>query len=80
MLTISPLMGAFRVTTPHGGVKLPTEKASALLAYLALQPNQPHRRERLATLFWGAWDDEAARKQLRQALYLLKKTLDAAQR
>jgi DNA-binding SARP family transcriptional activator/predicted ATPase len=78
MLTIS-LLGTLRVATPQGGVKLPTEKANALLAYLALQPNQPHRRERLASLFWGDWDDEAARKQLRQALYLLKKTLDSAQ-
>lgn len=31
-------------------VILPTRKAQALLAYLALKPGQPHRRDKLAGL------------------------------
>jgi predicted ATPase/DNA-binding SARP family transcriptional activator/predicted negative regulator of RcsB-dependent stress response len=43
-------------------------KPQALLAYLAVQADAPHRREYLAGLLWGEQSDDAARTSLRQAL------------
>ncbi len=47
-------------------------KARALLAYLALHPGKPVRRERLAGLLWGDRGEEQARASLRQAIAELK--------
>ena len=43
-------------------------KPQALLAYLAVQADVPHRREHLAGLLWPEQSDDAARTSLRQAL------------
>ncbi len=51
-------------------------KASALLAYLALNPKQRCTRDRLATLLWSDRGEEQARHSLRQALLSLRKVLD----
>ncbi len=51
-------------------------KASALLAYLALNPKQRCTRDRLATLLWSDRGEEQARHSLRQALLSLRKALD----
>ena len=54
----------------------PTDKIRALLAYLALEPERPHRREHLAGLFWPEVSQAIALKNLRQSLYRLRQTLD----
>ncbi|MCB0184188.1 MAG: hypothetical protein KDE31_07990, partial [Caldilineaceae bacterium] len=54
-----------------------SDKARALLAYLALEP-QAHKRDFLAALLWPDIDDRYARTNLRNTLYRLRLTLDDA--
>ncbi len=49
-----------------------SEKARALLAYLAAESGQPHRREVLAEMFWPDRPEGAARANLRHALRSLR--------
>ncbi len=70
------LLGAFnaeRDGRPLGGFA--TDKSRALLAYLVVEHNRPHRRESLAALLWPDQSDELARQSLRQALSHLKQAL-----
>lgn len=53
-------------------------RTRALLAYLALAPEQSATRERLCGLFWGDRGDEQARSSLRQCLFELNATLKTA--
>src|SRR5215813_10049280 len=73
------LLGGFRArldaATP---LILPTRKAKALLAYLALSPSSPQPRDKLASLLWGSTLETTARTSLRQTLYALRKCLRAA--
>jgi DNA-binding SARP family transcriptional activator len=46
-------------------------KHLALLAYLAVEADRPHRREALAGLFWPEQPECAARHSLREAFYQL---------
>ncbi|MCL4267755.1 MAG: tetratricopeptide repeat protein [Anaerolineae bacterium] len=74
------LFGGFTAVTPTGASPhFPTDKARALLAYLALTPDSPLRREALAGLFWPEQPEELARQNLRQTLSRLRKSLDQAQ-
>ncbi|WP_374360672.1 BTAD domain-containing putative transcriptional regulator [Pseudoduganella danionis] len=50
-------------------------KMLALLAYLALESQRSHRREQLAELLWPQLPAEAARINLRQTLYHLRRML-----
>ncbi|MHC4432158.1 MAG: BTAD domain-containing putative transcriptional regulator, partial [Planctomycetota bacterium] len=50
-------------------------KGGALIAYLALSPNQRQTRERLAALLWGDRFEEQARHSLRQTVLALRKAL-----
>ena len=62
-------LGAFSVTST--GVALTgfeSDKARALLAYLATRSEQPHHREHLAGLLWPDFADQAARTNLRRVL------------
>jgi DNA-binding SARP family transcriptional activator/predicted ATPase len=52
-----------------------SDKARALLAYLALEKDRPHSREKLAGIFWAEKDDVHARDSLSQALSHLRKIL-----
>ena len=75
MLNIS-LLGAFHVKRdgiPQTGFA--TDKVRALLAYLAMERERPHRRESLAALLWPDQSDERARQSLRQALSHLKQVV-----
>ena len=56
------LLGPLRVTLagePVSGFE--SDKARALLAYLAAEADRPHRRSSLVGLFWPDWPDRAAR-------------------
>jgi predicted ATPase/DNA-binding SARP family transcriptional activator len=71
------LFGAFEAWLPGGGqAKLETRKGEALLAFLARRPGEAHERERLAAMFWGEHDEQAARHSLRQALASLRRSFD----
>jgi predicted ATPase/DNA-binding SARP family transcriptional activator len=52
------------------------DKVRALLIYLAVEADRPHRRESLAELLWPDQDDRTARHSLSQALFCLRKAID----
>src|SRR5262245_35911731 len=69
------LLGGFRASLgPATPLVLPTRKARALLAYVALPPGVAPR-DKLATLLWGNTMETTARTSLRQTLYTLRKSL-----
>src|ERR1700761_1481481 len=63
-----------RLTLRFNGrpVELRTQKASALLSYLALNEARPESRERLVGLLWSRSDEERARASLRQVIRELR--------
>ncbi|GIW23830.1 BTAD domain-containing putative transcriptional regulator [Meiothermus sp.] len=65
------LLGFPRITREGQEVSLP-RKAVALLAYLALEGDQP--RSRLVGLLWGSQAETEARHSLRQVLYQIGKS------
>jgi DNA-binding SARP family transcriptional activator len=70
------LLGGFEARLASGAtLNLPTKKAQALLAYLAVRPDQSHPRDKLAALLWGEKSDEQARGGLRRALVALRRAL-----
>lgn len=58
-----------RVTAFH------SDKERALLAYLCLERQSPHRREKLAGLLWPDYPESAARTNLRNTLANLRKVI-----
>ena len=72
------LFGGLEIGGGASGVQLPTRKARALLAYLALHPDKMQSREKLAGMFWGSVPDIQARTNLRQALSSLRRALSNA--
>jgi DNA-binding SARP family transcriptional activator len=70
------LLGGFQARLDPGpALTLPTRKAQALLAYLALPVGQAHPRDKLAALLWGGVRGESARANLRQALFAVRRAL-----
>ena len=70
------LLGGFQGRLGAGAaVTLPTRKAQALLAFLALPSGRAHPREKLASLLWGGVREPQARRGLRQALFTLRKAV-----
>ncbi|MEJ2734963.1 MAG: BTAD domain-containing putative transcriptional regulator [Anaerolineae bacterium] len=70
------LLGPFQVTLdgqPVTGFK--SNKERALLAYLAVEADRPHRREMLAGLLWPEWPDRDALSNLRYALSNLRRVI-----
>ena len=61
------LLGPFRVEEPSG-LKLPTRKVEALVAFLALPAGRLHPRGALAELLWGSRDEGRTWKCLAQHL------------
>src|SRR5947209_7964972 len=53
-----------------------TQKAGALLAYLAYCPGRTHRRDALIELLWPEVAAEDGRNSLRQTLFLLRQQLE----
>ena len=75
------LLGGFEVRLASGPVvTLPTRKAQALLAYLAVRPDRTHPREKLAGLLWAERGDAQARDSLRHTLVELRKVFGGASR
>ncbi len=74
MLTVR-LLGPFSAATNQTPLRFRSDKTIALFAYLLLNLNAPIRRETLATLLWPETSDARARKNLRDALFYLRKTL-----
>jgi len=72
------LFGGFQGRVGAGAaLTLPTRKAQALLAFLALPPGRSHPREKLASLLWGGMREPQARSGLRQSLFTLRKAVGA---
>jgi DNA-binding SARP family transcriptional activator len=70
------LLGGFELRRASGeAMRLPTRKAEALLAYLALARDQGAGRDVLSALLWDDVSEASARASLRQTLSLLGKTL-----
>ena len=70
------LFGGYRVELdgePVYGFR--TDKTRALLAFLVVEADRPHRREALAALLWPDRPEAAARASLRQALSCLRHAL-----
>jgi len=56
-------------------IEIPSRPAQSLLAYLILNPGKSFRREKLAGLLWPDSDETAARNNLRQTLWRLRKAV-----
>lgn len=70
------LLGPFQVSLDgHPVTDFKSNKVRALLAYLAVEADQPHRRERLAGLLWPDWPDREALGNLRYALSNLRQAI-----
>jgi DNA-binding SARP family transcriptional activator/predicted ATPase len=75
-LTVS-VLGEFQVMINDVPItSFESDKVRSLLAYLVLEANRSHRRETLVGLPWPNRTEQAARHNLRQALYNLRLTLD----
>jgi len=71
------LLGPFQVTLDGesiGGFK--SNKVRALLAYLAVEADKPHRRESLAGLLWPDWSEREALGNLRYTLSDLRRAIE----
>lgn len=72
------LLGPFQANVGGEPARFRSDKVRALLAYLALSPDQPHRRETLAALLWPDMPDSVAHSNLRKSLHRLKESLGEA--
>ena len=70
------LLGPFQITVDGNPVtELKSERAKALLAYLAVEGDRPHRRQVLAGLLRPDQPDAVALHNLRQALSQLRQAI-----
>ncbi len=71
-LSIS-LLGSFQIAVDGVPVKeFKSNRTRALLAFLAVEVDQPHRRESLAGLLWPEWSNREALNNLRSTLSNLR--------
>ncbi|MEM7127842.1 MAG: BTAD domain-containing putative transcriptional regulator [Chloroflexota bacterium] len=71
------VLGSFAVAVDGQPIThFPTDKVRALLAYLAVEAEQPHNRSTLAALLWPDINSKHALRNLRNTLHRLKQTLD----
>lgn len=68
-------LGPFEVRLEGRLAAFATDRARALLAYLGLEANRPHRRETLAALLWPNQPEEAALRNLTQTLVRLRQAI-----
>jgi DNA-binding SARP family transcriptional activator/TolB-like protein len=76
-LTVS-LVGRPSITFGGRLIELRTQKASAVLSYLALTEAKHESRERLVGLLWSRSDEEKARASLRQVVRELRTAFEDA--
>jgi DNA-binding SARP family transcriptional activator len=69
------LLGPMQVLLNGQPVNCKYDKVRALLAYLAVEAERPHRREALLGLLWPDLPEAAARNNLRQVLATLRDAL-----
>lgn len=70
------LLGSFRVSLDGEPITdFESDKVRALLAYLAVECDRPHRRETLVGLLWPDQEERRARHNLSQALSSLRATI-----
>ncbi|MCP4363142.1 MAG: hypothetical protein GY796_34505 [Chloroflexi bacterium] len=70
------LLGTFQVEAAAEPIaSFASDKVRALLAYLATEADQPHRRDKLAGLFWPNSPQKTARTNLRRVLADLRKAI-----
>ena len=73
------LLGGFQARSGTGEIlNLPSRKAQAMLAYLAIPLGRAHPRDKLAALLWGGIREDSARASLRQTLFVIRKALQGA--
>jgi DNA-binding SARP family transcriptional activator len=70
------LLGQFNLRQQGEPIEIASRPAKTLLAYLLLTRGKHHPRERLAGLLWPESMESNARKNLRQALWNLRKSID----
>ena len=68
-------LGGFDVRGPEGSIRFESAKTGALLVYLALNP-APQSRHKLMGLLWGDLPEVKARRNLRHALWDLRRKLN----
>jgi len=67
------LLGSYRLSMDgHSVDDIESNKARGLLAYLAVESEHPHPREKLIGLLWSESDETHARGSLSQTLYQLR--------
>jgi DNA-binding SARP family transcriptional activator len=70
------VLGSLQVSIDDSPITtLESAKVRALLVYLIVESNRPHRRESLVGLLWPDYPEDVARHNLRQALFNLRLTL-----
>ena len=69
------LLGEFDVRLEGKPIEIPSRPAQSLLAYLVLNADTRHRREKLAGLLWPESEESNARSNLRHALWRLRKSI-----
>src|SRR3984885_13802857 len=72
------LVGRLAVRFNGRLVEFRTQKANAVLSYLALTETKQESRERLVGLLWSRSDEEKARASLRQVVRELRSTFEDA--
>ena len=70
------VLGALQVALAKGvPARFESDKTRALLVYLAVEADRPHRREALVGLLWPDEPERVARHNLRQTLFSLRQTI-----
>ncbi|MFN8497214.1 MAG: winged helix-turn-helix domain-containing protein, partial [Anaerolineae bacterium] len=70
------LLGSLQMTLDGQAlVEFESDKARALLIYLALAPGCAFRRETLGAMLWPEHDETSALQNLRKTLHRLRQTL-----
>src|SRR5262245_51680175 len=72
------LLGGFEVRAGGAPVAMTSLRAQSLLAYLALRPGVPQRREQVAFLLWPDSAEQQARTNLRHVLHTLRAALPSS--
>jgi DNA-binding SARP family transcriptional activator len=75
MLLCVNLLGPFQALVEGIPGIFATDRARALLAYLAIENGLPHRREVLAGLLWPDLSNTAARQNLSQTLVRMRRAI-----